>query len=69
MEQYSLVSEITSLSILYEGMGGVGGEGGEGGPHYKDKQRVLMHRHQGWNVRHSLCHINMRYLYIYMSCL
>ena len=37
MEQYSLVSEITSLSILHEGMGGVGGEGGEGGSHYKDK--------------------------------
>ena len=34
-----------------------------------DKQRVLMHRHQGWNVRHGLCHIYMRYLYIYMSCL
>ena len=33
------------------------------------KQRVLMHRHQGWNVRHGLCHIYMRYLYIYMSCL
>ena len=34
-----------------------------------DKQRVLMHRHQGWTVRHGLCHIYMRYLYIYMSCL
>ena len=34
-----------------------------------DKQRVLMHGHQGWNVRHGLCHINMRYVYIYMSCL
>ena len=34
-----------------------------------DKQRVLMHRHHGWNVRHGLCHIYMRYLYIYMSCL
>ena len=35
------------------------------------KQRVLMHRHQGLNVRHGLCHIYMRYLYIYiyMSCL
>ena len=30
-----------------------------------DKQRVLMHRHQGWNVRHGLCHSYMRYLYIY----
>ena len=30
-----------------------------------NKQRVLMHRHQGWNVRHGLCHIYMRYLYIY----
>ena len=37
------------------------------------KQRVLMHEHQGWNVRHGLCHIYMRYvyiyIYIYMSCL
>ena len=35
------------------------------------KQRVLMHGHQGWNVRHGLCHIYMRYvyIYIYMSCL
>ena len=31
----------------------------------KHKQRVLMHRHQGWNVRHGLGHIYMRYLYIY----
>ena len=31
----------------------------------ENKQRVLMHRHQGWNVRHGLCHIYMRYLYIY----
>ena len=31
----------------------------------EDKQRVLMHRHQGLNVRHGLCHIYMRYLYIY----
>ena len=30
--------------------------------HYK--QRVLMHGHQGWNVRHGLCHIYMRYVYI-----
>ena len=29
------------------------------------KQRVLMHRHQGLNVPHGLCHIYMRYLYIY----
>ena len=28
-------------------------------------QRVLMHRHQGWNVRHGLCHIYMRYVQIY----
>ena len=33
------------------------------------KQRVLMHGHQGWNVRHGLCHIYMRYVYIYMSFL
>ena len=26
------------------------------------KQRVLMHGHQGWNVRHGLCHIYMRYV-------
>ena len=31
----------------------------------RHKQRVLMHRHQGLNVRHGLCHIYMRYLYIY----
>ena len=31
-----------------------------------DKQRVLMHKHQGWNVRHGLCHIYMRYLYIWV---
>ena len=35
------------------------------GKYYVYKQRVLMHRHQGWNVRHGLCHIYMRYLYIY----
>ena len=33
------------------------------------KQRVLMHGHQGWNIRHGLCHIYMRYVYIYVSCL
>ena len=31
-----------------------------------DKQRVLMHGHQGWNVRHGLCHIYMIYVYIYI---
>ena len=31
----------------------------------KNKQGVLMHRHQGWNVRHGLCHTYMRYVYIY----
>ena len=30
------------------------------------KQRVLMHGHQGWNVRHSLCHIYMIYVYIWV---
>ena len=30
------------------------------------KQRVLMHRHQGWNVRHGLCHIYMIYIYIWV---
>ena len=34
-------------------------------PKLYHKQRVLMHRHQGWNVWHGLCHIYMRYLYIY----
>ena len=31
-----------------------------------NKQRVLMHGHQGWNVRHGLCHIYLRYVYIYI---
>ena len=31
-----------------------------------DKQRVLMHGHQGWNVRHCLCHIYMIYVYIWV---
>ena len=31
-----------------------------------DKQRVLMHAHQGWNVRHGLCHIYMIYVYIWV---
>ena len=30
------------------------------------KQRVLMHGHQGWNVRHGLCHIYMIYVYIWV---
>ena len=30
------------------------------------KQRVLMHGHQGWNVRHGLCHFYMIYIYIYI---
>ena len=30
------------------------------------KQRVLVHRHQGWNVRHGLCDIYMRYVYIWV---
>ena len=30
------------------------------------KQRVLMHGHQGWNVRHGLCHIYMIYGYIWV---
>ena len=37
-----------------------------------NKQRVLMHGHQGWNVRHGLCHIYMRYVYtwvVYSFCL
>ena len=31
-----------------------------------NKQRVLMLGHQGWNVRHGLCHIYMRYVYIWV---
>ena len=31
----------------------------------ENKQRVLMQGHQGWNVRHGLCHNYMRYVYIY----
>ena len=31
-----------------------------------NKQRVLMHGHQGWNVRHGLCHIYMIYVYIWV---
>ena len=34
-------------------------------PNITYKQRVLMHGHQGWNVRHGLCHIYMRYVYTY----
>ena len=30
------------------------------------KQRVLMHGRQGWNVRHGLCRIYMRYVYIWV---
>ena len=36
------------------------------------KQRVLMHGHQAWKVRHGLCHIYMRYVYlwvVYSFCL
>ena len=33
---------------------------------FLDKERVLMHGHQGWNVRHGLCHIYMRYVYKYI---
>ena len=33
---------------------------------WSHKQRVLMHGHQGWNVRHGLCHIYMRYVYIWV---
>ena len=28
--------------------------------------KVLMHGHQGWNVRHGLCHIYMIYVYIWV---
>ena len=33
---------------------------------WSNKQRVLMHGHQGWNVRHGLCHIYMIYVYIWV---
>ena len=33
---------------------------------YSHRQRVLMHGHQGWNVRHGLCHIYMIYVYIWV---
>ena len=33
---------------------------------WNDKQRVLMHGHQGWNVRYGLCHIYIRYVYIWV---
>ena len=33
---------------------------------WRNKQRVLMHGHQGWNVRHGLCHIYMIYVYIWV---
>ena len=32
----------------------------------RHKQRVFMHGHQGWNVRHGLCHIYMIYVYIWV---
>ena len=35
-------------------------------PKAYNKQRVLMHGHQGWNVRHGLCHIYMIYGYIWV---
>ena len=34
--------------------------------HKQDKQRVLMHGHQGWNVRHGLCHIYVIDVYIWV---
>ena len=37
-----------------------------GWPKKFNKQRVLMHGHQGWNVRHGLCHIYMIYVYIWV---
>ena len=36
------------------------------GTNMLNKQRVLMHGHQGWNVRHGLCHIYMIYVYIWV---
>ena len=36
------------------------------GTHILHKQRVLVHGHQGWNVRHGLCHIYMIYVYIWV---
>ena len=37
-----------------------------GVPQMTYKQRVLMQGHQGWNVRHGLCHIYMIYVYIWV---
>ena len=34
--------------------------------HTWNKQRVLMHGHQGWNVRHGLCHIYRIYVCIWV---
>ena len=34
--------------------------------HEANKQRVLMHGHQGWNVRHGLCHIYVIDVYIWV---
>ena len=55
-------------------MGPIWGRQNPGGPHvgpmnfviWGTKQRVLMHGHQGWNVRHGLCHIYMIYVYIWV---
>ena len=33
---------------------------------YNNKQRVLMHGHQGWNVWYGLCHIYKIYAYIWV---
>ena len=64
-------------------MGPIWGRQDPGGPHvgpmnfailglsvaftWAHKQRVLMHGHQGWNVRHGLCHIYMIYVYIWVG--
>ena len=35
-------------------------------PQWVNKQRVLMHGHQGWNVQHGLFHIYMIYVCIWV---
>ena len=56
-----LTSFVMSPSLL-----GVEFGSPHGGMKLVNKQRVLMHGHQGWNVQHSLCHIYMRYVYIWV---
>ena len=56
----AFASQITSLTIVFTQ------QFIQGADQRKHKQRVLMHGHQGWNVRHGLCHIYMIYVYIWV---